>query len=154
MSPIALPNFGSDLLAEDEDDFWARFSELVNSFDVENEDSATAHEQCDRRLVKKIDLIVEPVLGPRGSDDELWSENLDFFGDGVRQLSFRWADIPPFLLGQLQALLVGEHEPFCILIKFHTALKENGELVALLALFHNSTLATRGFYEALRAKHV
>ena len=93
-------------------------------------------------------------MGPHGYDEELWFENLDFYGDGVRQLSFRWSDVPPFMLTQLQSLLVGEHERFCILCKFHTERMEKGQLVGLLALFHDKSLVTPGFSDALQAKHV
>src|SRR2546429_3383644 len=108
-------HFGTVILAKDEDEFWAQFSSHVHFFKLKTQASTNAHEQCDRRLVKKIDRLIEPLLGPHGYKDELWFENLDFYGDGVRQLSFRWSDVSRSLLVRLQKLLIREHARFCIL---------------------------------------
>jgi hypothetical protein len=142
------------VLAEHEDEFWAQLGEHVHQFDLDTPAATEAHERCDRELVNKVDAVICPVLGPRGSANELWFENLDFYGDGVRQLSFRWSDFPSYLVIQLQSLLVRDHQSFCILCKFHTKRMEKGELVGLLALFHDTTLVTRPLFDAFRNKHV
>jgi hypothetical protein len=142
------------VIVESEEDFWAALGERVHQFDVDTPTEGEAHEQIDGRLVARIDEVIRPVLGPHGYREELWFENLDFYGDGVRQLSFAWKDFPPYLMPQLQVLLAGEHELFCILCKFHTERMEKGELVGLLALFKSESVITRPLFDALRSRHV
>ena len=146
--------FGTVLLAKDEDEFWAQFPSHVHFFKLKTKASFKVHELCDRRLIKKIDKLIEPLLGPHGYKDELWFENLELYGDGVRQLSFRWSDVSRSLLVRLQKLLIREHARFCILCKFHTKRMEKGDLVGLLALFRGKALATHGFSKALQRKRV
>lgn len=103
------------------------------------------------RLVRQIDAVVEPLLGPKGLEGA-WFENLDFYGDGVRQLSFSLREFPLSLIPALRALLTGEHERFCVLIKVHTERMEKGESIGLLAVFFDKTLITEELYERMKVE--
>ena len=66
------------------------------------------------RLVEKIDSHLTPILGDWESS-EIWWHNLAIDGRGIRSLLFKESAFDPGFLDGLQRLLIGEHEPFCIL---------------------------------------
>jgi hypothetical protein len=73
-------------------------------------------EEIDIRLVKNVSAVLDPILGPEGcGDDDSWFQSMDWYGDGVRHLEFKPGRFPMAAIPQLQALLIGEYEPFSIL---------------------------------------
>jgi len=148
MGARALPAIEGAIRYTNDDAFWAAVSSHTHRFNLSSDESTRAHEQCDMRLVKQIDAVVGPFLGPQGLEGA-WFENLDYYGDGVRQLSFALPEFPIGLLASLRALLTGEHGNFCVLIKFHTQRMERGESLGALALFSDKVLVTEQLYERL-----
>ena len=151
MGLSALPALEGAVRYSSDDAFWTAVTNYTHRFDLSSEASTRVHEQCDMRLVKQIDAVVEPILGPHGLKGA-WFENLDFYGDGVRQLSFALPEFPVGILASLRALLTGEHEKFCVLIKFHTERMERGEALGVLALFSEKVLITEQLYGRLSAE--
>jgi hypothetical protein len=74
-----------------------------------------SHGDVDLRLVLLIKDVLEPLLGAEGCEDEPWFHLMDYYGNGVRHLEFKPGAFPMSVIPALQALLVGEHQPFSIL---------------------------------------
>jgi hypothetical protein len=137
-----------DVLAEEE--FWKQFDHYVHRFDLINEQAKRAHGDSDLRLVENIEEVAEPILGPEGFNGEAWYQNLDFYGDGVRSLELDATRFKPEVIAPLHALLVGEHERFCILGKLFSSLgAETSERIGALALFHERILITQSLVPVL-----
>jgi len=87
-----------------------RFATPRSVFDAQGDQ----HGQIDLRLVTKIEDMLVPALG-RWEQSSEWFHQMDYYGDGIRSLTFRRTAFPRERLADLQALLVGEHESFGIL---------------------------------------
>ena len=93
-----------------------RMGSLIEKRQQRLDDLGDSHGDIDMRLVDKVGTVLQPILGPEGcSQNELWFHNMDYYGNGVRHLEFRPGKFPMSAIPSLQALLVGEHEPFSIL---------------------------------------
>jgi hypothetical protein len=92
-----------------------RMSEVIRSHQDVLDALGEDHGEVDSRLLKRIDELIEPILGPSGHGDERWFQSMDYYGGGVRHLEFKPGVFPLPLIPRLQNLLVGEHASFCIL---------------------------------------
>jgi hypothetical protein len=93
-----------------------RMGALIETRQQRLDDLGDSHGDVDMRLVVKVSAVLEPILGPEGcSEDDPWFHSMDYYGNGVRHLEFRPGKFPMPAIPTLQALLVGEHEPFSIL---------------------------------------
>ena len=95
-----------------EAEFWEAFSSFCppgGFFHVRG----SAQRDIDRRLLDAIDALLVPKIGPSGSGE--WRHELDTYRDGIHALVFSVSSFDPEFVPLLQALLVGEHEVYCIL---------------------------------------
>jgi hypothetical protein len=140
---VTLERIAPTTIAISDAEFWAVFYKNVCQFDLSTKDLQTAHERCDFRLIEKIHLVIEPVLGPEGFRTEAWFENDDYFGDGVRSLEFDMPRFEPSLIEPLHRSLAGEHERFCILAKFYRFSDAATEPLGALALSRRRIIVTQ-----------
>lgn len=131
------------VLVVSEREFWKRLeseSTPVGFFDEQGD----AHGDIDLRLVDKIDEYLTPLIGSWESSDN-WYHNIDFYGDGVRSLSFSRSLFKPEYINVFQKMLEGEHEPFCILCQVHESMLSNEESkIGSIAIFSNKLMVTKG----------
>ena len=83
------------------------------------------HEDLDMSLTSQIEALYRPLLGPWESEGAGWWHNMDFYGDGVRSLSFDWTQFPPDTLSQLRSYLGGQHVGFSVCINFYEGEMDN-----------------------------
>ena len=122
--------------------FWARLkSECADEavFDAQGDE----HSEIDMRLVEKIGSVLHPQIGDWESSDD-WYHNLDYHGDGIRSLTFNWSVFSADFIEQLQSLLVGEHEPFCILCQiFEDIGSDDDTRIGSIAIFKDRLVVSR-----------
>ena len=112
------------------------------------EAQGTTHGEVDFRLVQSIDELLIPHLG-RWEESDTWFHQLDYYGDGVRSLTFSRAAFPFEHVKSLQRLLQGEHSSFCILCIATSSLGAPIDQIGsspeddYLAIFANGLLATK-----------
>lgn len=128
-----------------EHDFWMRFEHIQtprSTFEAQGD----SHGDIDLRLVERIENLLVPQLGPWENSDR-WFHQMDFYGDGVRSLTFSHTTFPRGQIRELQALLVGEHTPFAILCTVTDAWNNAPEAPptddGYLAIFADQLLVTR-----------
>ena len=123
--------------------FWPRLpSECTEEsvFDAQGKD----HERIDLRLVDKIDALLEPILGD-ADDSPDWWHNLECYGDGIRSLSINLGALQADYFPTLQGFLVGEHEPFCILVQVHEDFHSDDDTkIGCIAIFARKVMLSRG----------
>lgn len=135
-------------------EFFMRLDRLLTPrciFDAQG----TAHGEIDLRLAQSIERLLVPILG-RWEQSDQWFHQLDFYGDGVRSLTFSRGAFPFNQVRPLQQLLSGEHEPFCILCiatdklggKALSGKGEHGD--DYVAIFANQMLATKALAATLQ----
>ncbi|RTL41714.1 MAG: hypothetical protein EKK53_13135 [Burkholderiales bacterium] len=130
-----------DITAHDTD-FHHRLARMLTPrrvFDAQG----VAHGDIDLRLVQSIEDVLVPRLGHWEASDT-WFHQLDFYGDGVRSLTFSRSVFPYDQVSQLQRLLRGEHADFCILC-IATDRLAGGESATdddYLAIFKDTLMAT------------
>lgn len=134
-------------IASNDHHFFLRFEQLLtprSAFEAQGD----AHGEIDLRLVQAIEELLAPSLGNwEGSGS--WFHQLDFYGDGVRSLTFSRAVFPYDQVRRLQALLQGEYAPFCILCIATDKLSRSNDETAseadddYLAIFAERLLATK-----------
>ena len=130
-----------------EHDFFRRFEHLTADRSI-FEAQGASHGDIDLRLIEKIENLLVPLLG-RWEQSSKWFHQMDYYGDGVRSLTIQRDSFPRDQLASLQALLVGEHEPFTILcIVTESLLPPNPEPpgtpeTQYLALFSRKVLITK-----------
>ncbi len=110
----------SRVVAATEPAFWNAFESFCaprSIFDAQG----GRHGEIDLRLVESIESFLIPVLGEWEASDDWWHQ-LDCYGDGIRSLSFSADSFSPAYVPAFQRMLVGEHEPFCILCQIHRSL--------------------------------
>jgi len=136
-----------------EHDFFRRFERLTADRSI-FEAQGDAHGEIDLRLAQKIEALLVPILG-RWEQSSIWFHQLDYYGDGVRSLTFQRDSFPRTHVAELQALLAGEHEPFAILcIVVESLLPPTPEPPGAagsqyLAVFSRKALVTKGLANAL-----
>jgi hypothetical protein len=125
-----------------EPDFWTRLeSECTDEavFDAQGD----AHSEIDMRLVEKIGGVLHPQIGDWESSND-WYHNLDYHGDGIRSLVFNWSVFHADFIEQLQALLVGEHEPFCVLCQVYEDMASDDDTrIGSVAIFKDRLMVSR-----------
>lgn len=125
-----------------ESSFWARLdSECTDEavFDAQGDE----HSEIDMRLVEKIESILNPKIGDWESSED-WYHNLDYYGDGIRSLVFNWSVFSAEFVEPLQALLVGEHEPFCILCQIYEEMGSDDDTrIGSIAIFNDRLMVSR-----------
>jgi hypothetical protein len=131
-----------------EDEYWSEVGSLKGSsefFESQGED----HGQIDGELQDAIEGILVPFVGPWERSD-VWFHNQDFYGDGIRGLTFRAGDFPWTAVTALQKLLVAESSQFCISIAFAESLNAGGQWVGAMGILHNKVVATTYAIEMLQ----
>lgn len=130
------------VLIVSESEFWDRLeSESTDRdfFDAQGDE----HSEIDMRLVEKIEGYLVPIIG-RWENPSNWFHQMDFYGDGIRSLSFTWSFFKKEFIDELQGFLVGEHEPFCILCQFHEDINSLEDTkIGSLAIFSNRLMVSR-----------
>lgn len=97
------------------------------------------HGEIDMRLVEKIEAFLETQPGcEEASEHRL--HNLDFYGDGIRSLSFSVHLFKPEFVETFRKMLTGEHEPFCILCMIHADLTKDYTRIGTIAIFSNKLI--------------
>ena len=100
-------------IAAHDTDFHTRLERMLTPRRV-FEAQGAAHADIDLRLVQLIEDLLVPALG-RWEGSAVWFHQLDFYGDGVRSLTFSRDAFPVDHVKALQNLLRDEHAPFCII---------------------------------------
>lgn len=119
---------------------------VIKSHQSELDALGDAHPEIDLLLVRLIDQVLEPRIGPSGIDGHAWFQSLDWYGDGVRHLEFQLGKFPLNVISSLQQLLVNEYSNFCILcwapLEQHTENEEpDGVVIFAKKLLVTSRLA-------------
>ena len=134
-------------VASHETDFFLRLEKMQTPravFEAQGE----AHGEIDLRLVQSIEDLLVPSLG-RWEQSSTWFHQLDFYGDGVRSLTFSRNAFPFEQVRSLQQLLHGEHAKFCILCIATDKMTELAQPAGserdddYLAIFATQLLATK-----------
>ena len=126
-----------------EAEFWSRFEKgaVPRTY---FESQGDAHADMDLRLVEKIEKLLVPALGPWEQSSSWWHQ-MDFYGDGVRSLTFSRESFAPEFIPKLQALLIGEHEKFCILCQVLECVSESESAkLGAIAIYGKHLLITQG----------
>ncbi|MBI2726644.1 MAG: hypothetical protein HYX42_10385 [Polaromonas sp.] len=134
-----------------EDVYWSEMASLKGTHEF-FADQGDAHGEIDGNLQEAIEGLLVPLVGPWESSD-VWFHNQDFFGDGVRQLTFRAGEFPWQVVVPLQNLLVGEAARFCIFVHFADTLGLNGQWVGTMGILEYEVVATPYVAEMLN-QHV
>jgi hypothetical protein len=134
-----------------EDEYWSEVDRLKGSFDFFLE-QGDAHGEADGSLQDAIEEMLVPLVGPWESSD-VWFHNQDFYGDGVRSLTFRVGDFPWQRVAALQELLVKDSAKFCISVHIADTLDGSGRWVGSMGILENVVVATPYVTETLQ-QHV
>ena len=117
---------------------------------------ADAHGDIDMRLTSRIEEHLRPLLG-KWEGSTMWFHQMDYYGDGVRALTFRRDIFPRQAVPSMQARLAGEHSPFTILCIVTDDLKDDSPKTSsacdFLALFNARMLVTKGLANHLSMGH-
>lgn len=138
---------GNTEVVSGEHDFFRRLERMGTPREL-FEAQGAEHSEIDLRLVEKIEGLLVPLLGQWEQTDR-WFHQMDFYGDGVRSIMFRRDVFPKELVFALQALLVGEHEPFAIVCTVVDQLLSSAAVPAcarpddFLAIFARKLLVTK-----------
>ncbi|MES2973238.1 MAG: hypothetical protein V4757_06495 [Pseudomonadota bacterium] len=131
-----------------EDEYWAEVQQLKGTSEFFDE-QGDAHGHIDGDLQDAIEAVLVPIVGPwEGSD--VWFHNQDFYGNGIRSLSFRAGDFPWSAVIPLQKLLVGEAALFCISVLISDSLEIEGRWVGAMAILKEKIVATSYVVDLLR----
>lgn len=137
-----------DRMVVSESKFWSRLENECTDeaiFDAQGD----KHSEIDMRLVDKIGGVLHPRIGDWESSED-WYHNLDYHGDGIRSLIFNRSVFSADFIDPLQALLVGEHEPFCILCQVFEDMKSDDDTrIGSVAIFSDRLLVSRPIAEYL-----
>ena len=131
--------------------FWSSLESFCaprSVFDAQGDD----HAAIDLRLIDLIESFLVPTLGQWEQSDRWWHQ-LDFYGDGVRSLSFSAASFSPSFVPAFQRFLVGEHEHFCILCQVSHSLGETEDTkIGSLAVLSDGLLLSYPLAEFFRGQ--
>jgi len=135
-------------LASSEAEYWAEVQRLKGSSDFFDE-QGDAHGHIDGDLQEALENVLVPLVGPwEGSD--IWFHNQDFYGDGIRALSFRAGSFPWSAVTSLQKLLFGESARFCISVVLYETLEVGGRWIGAMAILQEQVIVTAYALEMLR----
>jgi hypothetical protein len=134
-----------------EDAYWSEVESLKGSFEF-FADQGDAHGEIDGNLQDAIEGILVPLVGP-WERSEVWFHNQDFYGDGVRSLTFRAGDFPWHAVVSLQRLLVDETSRFCISAHIADTLDVDGQWLGTIGILEHEVVATPYVAEILQ-RHV
>lgn len=128
-----------------EDEFWSAVRRPADVF----EEQGNEHGRIDGELQDAIEAVLVPLAG-RWEESERWFHNQDFYGDGVRAISFRIGEFPWQSIQTLQGLLAGEAAEFAITIRLCDALYgEDAQTIGGLAILREKVIATSSILELL-----
>lgn len=133
-----------------EDEYWAEIQQLKGSYEFFAEQGDT-HGHIDGDLQDAIEGLLVPLVGPWERSD-VWFHNQDFYGDGIRSLTFRAGDFPWLVVVPLQKLLVGDAARFCISVAIADTLELHGQWVGSIAILQHQIIGTPYAVEMLRAR--
>jgi hypothetical protein len=108
-----------------ESEFWGAFSSFCppgGYFDG----PGSAQRDVDRRLGEAIEALLVAQLGPSETSGT-WRHELGAYRAGIHSLRFSAAGFDPGLVPSLQALLVGEHDVYCIVCQVFQSLSAPSE---------------------------
>jgi hypothetical protein len=121
------------------------FSKLVEDsvqphevFDAQGDE----HGHIDGDLQDAIEAVLIPLVG-HWENSDTWFHNQNFYGNGIRSLSFRSPLFPWSAVEALQKCLTGEARDFCIEIALYENLEVNGRLEDAIAILQGKVIATR-----------
>jgi hypothetical protein len=121
------------------------FSKLVEDsvnpyevFDAQGDE----HGHIDGELQDAIEEVLVPLIGPWENSDT-WFHNQDFYGNGIRSLTFRSDVFPWSAVEALQKCLSGAARDFCIEIALYGDLEIDGKLEDAIAILQDRIIATR-----------
>lgn len=130
-----------------EDAYWSEVQVLKGSYDF-FETQGDAHGEIDGELQEAIESNLVPLVGPwEGSD--VWFHNQNFYGDGVRAMTFRVGAFPWRAVDSLQELLVNRAARFCISIHIADTLDANSQWLGSMGILEHEVVATPYTFEML-----
>jgi hypothetical protein len=132
-----------------EDEYWAEVQQLKGSSQFFEDEQGKSHGHIDGDLQDSIEGILVPLAGPWENSD-VWFHNQDFYGDGIRSLTFRVGDFPWSAVVPLQKLLMGDAARFCVSVHIADSLETQGRWVGSIAIFQEYVVATTYAAEMLR----
>ena len=139
------------VVAATEAEFWTSLESFCSPrsvFDAQGSD----HADIDLRLVESIEAFLVPTLGPWEQSDRWWHQ-MDFYGDGIRSLSFSAADFSPHFVPALQQCLIGEHRDFTILCQIsHSLTGPEDSKIGSLAIRSDGLLVSYPLADFLRGQ--
>lgn len=100
------------IVVETENEFFRRLAKIYDSQPL-MQAHGDHHQDIDLQLVTAIGNLLAPYLG-QWEQSEKWFHNIDFYGDGIRSITFRRDVFRHHFVADLRALLSGEFELFCI----------------------------------------
>lgn len=130
-----------------EDAYWSEVQALKGSYEF-FEKQGDAHGHIDGELQGAIESILVPLVGPWERSD-VWFHNQDFYGDGVRGLTFRAGDFPWKAVDSLQKLLVNEAARFCISVHIADTLDTKGKWLGSVGILEQEVVATPYIFDML-----
>ncbi|CAN7440764.1 hypothetical protein [Polaromonas sp. LjRoot131] len=133
-----------------EDEYWTAVQRLKGTFEF-FEEQGDAHGHIDGDLQDAIEAVLVPLAGSWERSD-VWFHNQDFYGNGVRSLTFRAVDFPWLSVVSLQKLLVGDAARFCISVVLFDTLEVGSKWVSSVAILQDQLVVTPSALEMLR-KH-
>jgi hypothetical protein len=104
---------GETEVVSNEREFFRRYERLLPSRSIFDK-QGDAHGQIDLDLTSKLESLLRPKLGAWEQSDR-WFHQMDFYGDGVRSLTFRRDLFPRAEIPAMRAMLAGNHAHFTIL---------------------------------------
>lgn len=130
-----------------EDAYWSELQALKGSNEF-FETQGDTHGEIDGELQESIESNLIPLVGPWERSD-VWFHNQDFYGDGVRALTFRAGDFPWQAVDSLQKLLVNRAARFCISIHIADTLDATGKWLGSMGILEHEVVATPYTFEML-----
>ncbi|MGD2117719.1 MAG: hypothetical protein PVG66_05120 [Chromatiales bacterium] len=102
-------------------------------------------EELEIALIEKTESLLEPQIGAWDETKEWWHQ-MDFFGDGKRELAFSRSVFNPSFVSELQALLTGPFKIFAFFIQVPETMEEWGNnKYGEVGIFNNQVIATKAF---------
>jgi hypothetical protein len=132
------------------DDFDCQFGQHCDSarryFDAQNE---ALHGDLDMELTSKLEEFFSTKIGPWEAEAADWWHNMDYYGDGVRGLSFVWDRFPVQSLPFMHENLGGRFQRFSVHISFYDGPLMESPLLGRLWMDSENLLITRSIAERL-----
>jgi hypothetical protein len=113
-------------------------------FDTQDQ---SLHGDLDMELTSKLDDYFRPLIGQWETGPANWWHNLDYYGDGVRGMSFVWDRFPHQALPVMHEYLGGKFERFSVHVSFYDRSLLDSSLLGRLWMDSQTLLVTRTIAE-------